>query len=117
MDTFYRLLQNIKEKPGMYIGSPSVSDLFMFLCGYHHACYEQQVPPTAGEQAFSNFQPWLQMRYQISTSASWAKIILLYAPTEAAGFELFYQLLDEFLQTQNDQSRSKQVELAATVLN
>jgi hypothetical protein len=97
MDPFYSLLLKIKEKPGMYIGYPSVSNLFLFLCGYQHSRHEQQITPTPGEQAFYEFQNWLQERYKISSSASWAKIIMLYSTTEAQGFDLFYQLLNEFL--------------------
>ncbi len=103
MDAFYALLLQIKEKPGMYIGSPSVNDLFFFLCGYQHARHEQQLAPTPGEQAFYEFQGWLQARYQIHSSASWAKIILLYSTTDAQGFELFYQLFNEFLVTTGHQ--------------
>jgi hypothetical protein len=103
MDAFYALLLKIKEKPGMYIGSPSINDLFFFLCGYQHARHEQQLDPTPGEQAFYEFQGWLQERYQIRSSASWAKIILLYSTSDAQGFELFYQLFNEFLVTKGHQ--------------
>ena len=97
MDEFYSLLREIQRIPGMYIGAPSVSDLFMFLCGYQYARFQQNIPAASGELEFSEFQPWLQAHYKLSSSASWAKIILLYSTTEAQGFETFYKLLDEFL--------------------
>ncbi|MEO1560920.1 MAG: hypothetical protein AAFS12_15270, partial [Cyanobacteria bacterium J06632_19] len=43
-----------------------------------------------------NFQPWLQKRYHVSTSNSWANIIMLYCGSEKEGLDSFYELLDEF---------------------
>lgn len=37
---FYELLREIEHKPGLYIRRPSVTDLQMFLAGYHFARYE-----------------------------------------------------------------------------
>ena len=98
MHDLYDLLYAIKEKPAMYLGTPSVSSLFMFLIGYNFARREQGIPITAQEQTFLEFQPWLQQRFSLSTSASWARIILLYAADEAQGFSLFFDLLTEFVQ-------------------
>ena len=96
MISLYQLLQKIKAKPGMYIGYPSVSELFMFLCGYRRACQDMGLPLSDEEREFHEFQPWLQKRFRLSTSASWAKIILLYAGNETHAFEMFFELLEEF---------------------
>ena len=101
MIQLYDLLQNIKEKPGMYLGSASVTDLFIFLCGYKCACREMGLPLSEQEKEFREFQPWLQEKFKISTSASWAKIIMLYSTNESYGLELFFKLLAEFLHRQN----------------
>ena len=37
MEPLYSLLDKIKEKPGMYLGYASVSNLYMFLCGYEYS--------------------------------------------------------------------------------
>lgn len=97
MISFYQLLLKIKEKPGLYIGYPSVSDLFMFLCGYRRACQDMGLPLSEEEREFHQFQPWLQQRFSVTTSASWAKIILLYAGSEPQAFEMFFDLFEEFL--------------------
>ena len=97
MSGLYKLLQKVKNKPGMYIGRPSVSDLFMFIVGYEFARGELDIEPTEWEDDFhENFQPWLQKKYHVSTSNSWAKIIMLYCGNEQEGFNAFYRLLDEF---------------------
>lgn len=98
MSRFFDILQKIKAKPGMYIGHASVSDLFMFLVGYKTALRELKIESTEDEMDFyREFQPWLQQKYHVSTSNSWAKIIMLYCVNEKEGFESFFKLLDEFL--------------------
>ncbi len=96
MTELYDLLNKIQQKPGMYIGCPSVSDLFMFLCGYQYAHQNMGNPITEQENEFHEFQPWLQKRFGVSTSASWARIILLYSGDEADGLKNFFDLLTEF---------------------
>jgi hypothetical protein len=98
MSRLFEVLQKIHSKPGMYIGHASVSDLFMFLVGYKTALRELKIEPTEDEIDFyREFQPWLQQKYHVSTSNSWAKIIMLYCVNEKEGFESFFKLLDEFL--------------------
>ena len=69
----------------------------MFLAGYQFSRVEQGLPVTAEEEAFAGFQPWLQQRFVLETTASWAKILMLQAADEASGFELFFELLDDFV--------------------
>jgi hypothetical protein len=84
----------------MYIGAPSVSGLHLFLCGYAFSRQEQGIENTAEEKAFEQFQPWIQQRFNTNASVSWAKIILLHSADERAGFELFFELWDEFIRQQ-----------------
>jgi len=100
MASLYELLGRIHQKPGMYLGAPSVSGLYSFLCGYGFARHEQGLAMTAEEEAFERFQPWVQKHFEIGASVSWAKIILLYSADERGGFELFYELWEEFLKRQ-----------------
>ncbi|MFB2839553.1 hypothetical protein [Floridanema evergladense] len=99
MSGVFELLEKIRTKPGMYIGRPSVSDLFMFLVGYEYGHGESGVEPTEEEDDFyGEFQPWLQKKLGIKTVSSWAKIIMLSCHDEKIGFEKFFKLLDEFKQ-------------------
>jgi hypothetical protein len=99
MSGLFDILEKIKARPGMYIGKASVSDLFMFLAGYKTARREFGIEPTEQENEFyGEFQPWLQKRFKLKSVNSWAKIIMLYSVDEKAGFEYFFQLLDEFWQ-------------------
>lgn len=107
MTSLYNLLTKIHQKPGAYIGSPSVSSLYMFLCGYGYSRQEQGLELTAEEQEFEGFQAWVQQRFQITASVSWAKVILLHSADERAGFELFFELLAEFIHERHPQEEIK----------
>ena len=48
----FEILSKIKARPGLYIGRPSLSDLFMFLVGYKTARRELGIEPTAEEIRF-----------------------------------------------------------------
>lgn len=99
MSGVYSILSKIQEKPGMYIGRQSVSDLFMFLVGYECRSSELGIDNTEEEDDFyGEFQPWLQKKLGITTVSSWSKMIMLYCHSEKAGFEKFFSLLDEFKQ-------------------
>jgi hypothetical protein len=95
----FEILTKIKAKPGMYIGKASVSDLFMFLVGYKTARRELGIELTEKEADFcENFHNFVENKYNLHTSNSWDKIIMLFCHHEKDGFEDFFKLLDEFKQ-------------------
>jgi hypothetical protein len=112
MSDLFEVLEKIRKSPGLYLGRPSVSDLFMFLTGYEFARSEQGIELTDAEEAFwDEFQPWLQNKLGIASVTSWAKLIMLPCHDEKAGFELFFQLLDEFNQRNQAGSSAGQPDL------
>jgi hypothetical protein len=52
MSTVFNILNRIQKSPGMYLGYPSVSALFMLLNGYQLARNELEVELTAEEEHF-----------------------------------------------------------------
>jgi hypothetical protein len=97
----FEILDKIKARPGLYIGRPSVSDLFMFLVGYKTARRELGIEPNQEEVRFyQEFHQFVEKKYNLHSSNAWAKIIMLYCPDEKQGFERFFQLLEEFQQEQ-----------------
>ena len=109
MSSVFEVLEKVRNKPGMYIGRPSVSDLFMFLVGYEYARSELGNALSAEDDDFyGEFQPWLQNKLGVKTVTSWAKIIMLDCQDEKAGFEYFFKLLDEFKNRNLDQDRVQQ---------
>ena len=104
MSTLFELLEKIKRKPGLYLGTTSITNLRMFILGYRFARSEVGITNTEAESDFyKNFQPWLQNRLSIRTVNAWDKIILLTCIDEKAGFDYFFQLLDEFIQRDKSQ--------------
>ena len=71
MVDYYELLKQIQKKPGLYIGTPSISSLYMFLNGYQFARQQLHEPLTMQEREFREFQPWLQKKFNLKTSQSW----------------------------------------------
>jgi hypothetical protein len=96
MPNLDELLNRIRQKPGLYIGSSSAQYLHMFLEGYISALRDYAIPPSEQELLFRKFPEWLQARERVYTSASWAKIILLNSSNEEHAFYRFFELYDEF---------------------
>ena len=97
MSNLFEIINKIKTQPGMYIGTASISNLFMFLVGYKTAFRELGIKPDEKEMKFyKEFQPWLQKRFGVETVNSWAKIILFYSVDEKEAFKYFFDLFDEF---------------------
>jgi len=106
MGEFYNLLREIERKPGLYIGQPSISGLYMFLQGYGFARRQLNVPPSIEEQQFREFQPWLQQRFNLQTSQAWSQMILLTELNEQSAFNRFFDLWKEFSQQQSTESKN-----------
>ncbi|YAF94973.1 MAG: hypothetical protein AB3A66_20670 [Nodularia sp. CChRGM 3473] len=104
MSALFNLLERIKTKPGLYLGTTSITNLRMFILGYRFSRSELGIANTDTESDFyKNFQPWLQNRLSIHTVNAWDKIILLTCIDEKAAFDYFFQLLDEFIQRDKSQ--------------
>ncbi|MFH7024727.1 MAG: hypothetical protein ACHBN1_04825 [Heteroscytonema crispum UTEX LB 1556] len=116
MSGLLKVIEKIRVKPAMYLGRPSVSDLFMFLVGYEFSRSELGIDMTEEEEKFyDQFQPWLQKRFGVTTVTSWAKLIMLSCHDEKAGFEYFFQLFDEFFQQVKNTDINKAEEIAQQV--
>jgi hypothetical protein len=100
----FELLEKIRQTPGLYLGTASITTLRHFLVGYKFARQETNFLPTDEELDFyQEFQPWLQSHLQVRTVNSWDKIILLQSIDEKAAFEYFFRLLAEFRQRDRSQ--------------
>src|SRR5258708_6481669 len=94
MGHILRMLQEIRRRPGMYIGSPSITRLAAFMRGYAHAA------ETFGNQGadpfLAEFRDWIHKRFG-STRQSWEDTILQHSSDESDAMGNFGKLLDEFL--------------------
>jgi hypothetical protein len=93
----FELLEKINQKPGLYIGTASITALRHFLVGYKFARQEIGILPGDAELDFyQEFQPWLQNRFHLQTINSWDKILLFKFLDEKTAFANFFLLLEEF---------------------
>ncbi|MCC3405758.1 MAG: hypothetical protein JGK17_09230 [Microcoleus sp. PH2017_10_PVI_O_A] len=98
MSNLFELLKKIEQKPGLYIGTASVTALRQFLVGYKFARQEMGIMPTEEEELdfYQEFQPWLQVHFSIQTANSWDTIILFKCADGKAAFASFFRLLEQF---------------------
>ncbi|MFN5954105.1 MAG: hypothetical protein ACK6A9_16235 [Dolichospermum sp.] len=92
----YDLLTRIKQRPGMYLGKVSITRLKMLLMGYSMSRGELGLQLTQQEKQFSQFQKWIQGKYQINSAEGWESIILSQVEDEKLAFDLFFQLWEQF---------------------
>ncbi|MEA5601440.1 hypothetical protein [Nostoc sp. UHCC 0252] len=104
-DIYKEILGAIKKRPGMYLGTSSITRLDMVLRGYSLARREVGVPPTEPEKEFEGFQSWVEEKYGINSGQSWSKIILFYTVDEHEALHKFFELFEEYL------NRNKSLEL------
>lgn len=89
----YKLLMDIRKRPGVYLGQKSLTLLSFTLSGYLLRMEHEGI---SDMHDMSGFQVFVEKRYGISDH-NWADIILFYSADEAQAFDRFYELLDEFL--------------------
>jgi hypothetical protein len=96
-DIYNEILKGIKKRPGMFLGTSSITKLDMVLRGYSLARREVGIPPTEPEREFEGFQSWIEEKYGINSGQSWSKIILFYSVDEHEALEKFFELFEEYL--------------------
>ena len=92
----YDLLGKIKQRSSLYLGKQSLSHLHVFLDGYTFARRQLGIPVTEQETKFEEFQEWIENRFNQVDTQSWSRIILFYAEDEADALKRFFDLFEEF---------------------
>lgn len=95
------LLSEFREKPGMYLGSYSLSKLPTFVAGFMIAShfYDQS---KSSLNRFSNFHDWFEKKYSLERSSSWTLPFLeMTNHDETAALNLFFSELDQFVSETN----------------
>ena len=94
MDSIKELFSEIKNRPELYIGQRSLSLLHAYLNGW----LNRDEKSVIDYDLIGKFQDWVQKKYKITSSQSWARIILFYSTDEIDGLNNFFRLFDEFLE-------------------
>jgi hypothetical protein len=104
MSTIVALLQEMRGRLGMYLGSSSLTKLAAFLRGYDLATER------GGRQSPDPFLPafrdWIHHRFG-SAERSWEETIQQHSADESAAVKRFWELFDEYLLESSSRSASK----------
>jgi hypothetical protein len=96
MSPILALLNEMRGRLGMYVGETSLKKLAAFLRGYDYALEKHtgRLDPFLGA-----FRDWVHRRFQ-SSALSWENVLLRRSTDETQAVELFWRLLDEYLEEQ-----------------
>ena len=95
MSHIVRLLNQLRERPGMYIGAPLLSRLAFFLRGYDMGA--EQVGAAPPDPFLYEFREWIYRRFGL-VNRSWEDLIIADAGGgDREGFVRFWQLYDEYM--------------------
>jgi hypothetical protein len=101
MSPILALLNEMRGRLGMFVGSTSLTELAFFLRGYEHALMSGG--GETSDHFLAGFRDWIQQRFG-DTSRSWEDTILAQAEDEQAAVQVFWQLLDEYVEKQKASS-------------
>lgn len=91
---FFDLLENIKRRPGMYLGAKSVTRLQAFLegmlCGLSYKEKNYQI------DYLQDFATWIRKRFEVKEALSIASVLLSVDSDEEKAFDLFFFEFDKF---------------------
>ena len=89
------IVTQLRQRPGLYIGSPSVVRLRTFLDGYFCALIQANVIDSIPIE-LQEFREFVYRRYPMMDPPSWADLLVSIAGNDESGFQLFEQLWSEF---------------------
>lgn len=95
----YSYIDQIRTRPGMYVGGHSVMLLFQHIAGYDAACYwkgiEEHLDPK-----WEDFHDFVAVRTGFAESTSgWANMLLSHCNgDEAEALAKFFEMFDSFRQ-------------------
>ena len=98
MDILYEKLKKIKIKPEMYLGKKSLTLLKVYIDGYIDRQFE--INNTYATSKFWHFSEYVQKYYKIKFNRNWEKIINFFTTNDEEAFDKFFELLDEYLKTE-----------------
>ena len=102
MSTVYEMIQKIRARPKMFLGHPSVNNLYVFLTGFTYARKDDGV----GDFDFlAGFGQWVHDRYRITSTQSWAQIIQFFSTCEEDELPLCWKLMDQYIASQKPRQK------------
>jgi len=92
--TILELIGRIESRPGMYLSEPTIHNLRAFLDGW-----KLERENNDAEKYFIGFHYWIEKRFQISTTQSWASIIACHSPNSVSALSEAFKLFREYAES------------------
>lgn len=93
-DKLYVLLQDIRERPELYLGKKSVERLCHFINGYRE--HETYTVDTVKNDWMYDLKRYIEGYYNLNTDHNWSSLMQFFSNTEEEAFDKFYEFFDEF---------------------
>jgi len=102
MNYMRNILEEMKDRPGMYIYECKLENLYTFMNGYMYQIFqEDDIVP----EFYQGFQGYIEARYNVTTGQHWTKIIDFYSENKEEALHKFFQHLEEY--TEIDEKNEK----------
>jgi hypothetical protein len=88
----------VRKRPGMYLGTNTISKLYDHLQGYKMAYCFNDFDNTIDKNSFDNFNEYVYRYYGVTTNDNWKGVILEQCfGNEQNALDTFFELFDLFL--------------------
>ena len=94
MNSIELLINEIRKRPGLYLGKKSISLFGAFIHGYEECLRENEM--TRDIRLHPDFYEFVLEKYPTTLSIGWVGIILGQSSSEEEAFDKFFELYDEF---------------------
>ena len=90
------LINQIRQRPALYLGTKSLTAFYHFLRGYWMACQLHEIDDDDGLNIPQDFNDWVAYRTHFHEPTSgWCNMIVSNARSEEEAFDRFFELLEE----------------------
>ena len=91
---FFEVLEIIRKRPGMYVGSPnSLRSLMSLVNGYALGRAECKLPLT-GADDMDEFEKWVEKRYAYTGTMGVCNLLIEQSGADEKAFDLYFELFD-----------------------
>ncbi len=93
------IIEIIESRPGMYIGTQSITEFWGFINGYFYVNHLNNTYDENERELLHNFSEWIKSNnlfYLKKTDFGWYSLLKLIYPNEQRALEAFFELWNEF---------------------
>lgn len=94
MASLKNLIATLSQRTAMYIERNNILHLQVFIDGW---CF-RDIENIEDLHLLREFQEWIEKRFEVKITQSWASIILFHSIDEKYALEYFFELFNEFLE-------------------